>query len=107
MKCAYEGCGVEFVAKRKTAKFCSDACRIKNHRPSLRTVGRKLYDENVEMRKYIATEADFVYNIARTIALEPNRAKRLRLLAQLVPGSQTLTSGLPSSNAGQSTAGRG
>jgi hypothetical protein len=33
MKC--EVCGGDFTAQRKTKRFCSDRCRIKNHRPSM------------------------------------------------------------------------
>ena len=33
MKCAV--CEREFTAQRKTAKFCSDRCRLRNHRPNM------------------------------------------------------------------------
>ncbi len=40
MKCV---CGKEFIAKRKTAKFCSTGCRVKNSRSVTITVTRDTF----------------------------------------------------------------
>jgi hypothetical protein len=44
MKCAV--CEREFEPKRKTAKFCSDRCRIRNHRPNWYEKYNKLVDQH-------------------------------------------------------------
>ena len=86
MKC--ECCGVEFVAKRKTAKFCSSRCRGRNHRPGLRRTVRRLYEHNVELTATLEKWADEeakrepkIAEIMLMIALEPDAAKRLALFA--------------------------
>lgn len=58
MKCPV--CEREFAPQRKTRKFCSDLCRIKNHRPS--TVAR--YNLLARDYKELSSRYDELYEVA-------------------------------------------
>ena len=55
-----EICGTAFKAKRSTARFCSDRCRIRNHRPSIRDIARKLYKHDEECKALITKDTEMI-----------------------------------------------
>lgn len=76
VKCAY--CDKEFVAQRKTRKFCSNACRQRNCRPNARL---RYYRLQVEHDKRI-DEYDKLHAEATEICEKAN-ANQGRLLAKI------------------------
>lgn len=73
MKCGNPGCGKDFEARRKRAKFCSPACRVAGWRAAEGFVPRPVRDRRVDT---------FVHELVRlsedpTVAMTLPRAIRL------------------------------
>jgi len=77
-----ECCGVDFVAQRKTARFCSSKCRIKNHRPSYRSLILSMQSLNEGLQKMVDDDTWLIDELI-ACALEPDGTKRLARLVQL------------------------
>jgi hypothetical protein len=76
MKC--QRCGKEFVAKRKTRKFCSDACRQRNHRPN----SIEKYDRLVKAYNSLLEDYNKLHDEATAVCEKAN-ANQDRLLAEI------------------------
>ena len=78
MKCAV--CEREFTAQRKTRKFCSDRCRLKNHRPNM----IKRYNELVKFTNDLLHDLEVRENqIWRLIQDDPPLVLRDSLKTEL------------------------
>jgi hypothetical protein len=84
-----EQCGEEFLGKRKTAKFCSDECRVYSSRNKVAE-----FDEKPEQEKLSELEEELGFKIDRTKAFteeEQGKVNKLpkhkRLAAMARPNS--------------------
>jgi hypothetical protein len=85
MKCGC--CGKEFVAKRSTARFCSDGCRVKNHRPNMLKRYNDLVNKHnklVEDYNALAKEAEEKLDYAR------NKIEQLQAIIALEKGLRNI-----------------